>query len=187
VANAVLDGTDCVMLSEESALGRYPVEAVAMLAKIAAAAEPHRTRHHLKEALLNQSLDVPVSIRDLIALSVEAALERISPAAVFVPTRSGQTARSIARFKPPVWIVGISSQEATCQQLLFSVGVYPVHVPDHPKDWNAYAKDWLRTHEMQGKIAILTEGPSASNPEANNRMEIIQLNDETKKALSVNK
>jgi pyruvate kinase len=62
-----------------------------------------------------------------------------------------------------------------------------VHVPDHPKDWNAYAKDWLRTHEMQGKIAILTEGPSASNPEANNRMEIIQLNDETKKALSVNK
>ena len=99
VANAVLDGTDCVMLSEESAMGKYPVEAVAMLAKIAAATEPHRPRHGLKEALRDRGGDVPVRITDLIALSVEAALERISPAAVFVPTHSGATARSIARFK----------------------------------------------------------------------------------------
>ena len=175
VANAVLDGTDCVMLSEESAMGKYPVEAVAMLAKIAAATEPHRPRHGLKEALRDRGSNVPVRITDLIALSVETALESISPAAVFVPTHSGATARSIARFKLPVWIVGVSSREETCQRLLFSSGVYPMFEPDHPKDWNAYVGDWLRNHEMEGDLAILTEGPSAKHPEANNRMEIIRL------------
>ncbi|MBN2438963.1 MAG: pyruvate kinase [Deltaproteobacteria bacterium] len=181
VANAVLDGTDCVMLSEESAMGKYPVEAVAMLAKIATATEPHRPRYGLKEALGDHGGNVPVRIKDLIALSVDTALESISPAAVFVPTHSGATARSISRFKPPVWIVGVSSREETCQRLLFSGGVYPIYEPDHPKDWNAYVGDWLQSHEVEGNVAILTEGPSAKHPEANNRMEIIQLRCEEKK------
>ena len=51
VANAILDGTDCVMLSGESAMGKYPVDAVAMLAKIAEATEPYRPGHHVREAL----------------------------------------------------------------------------------------------------------------------------------------
>ncbi|MCX5853412.1 MAG: pyruvate kinase, partial [Deltaproteobacteria bacterium] len=175
VANAVLDGTDCVMLSEESAMGKYPVEAVAMLAKIAAATEPHRRSHGIKEALRRHRRTDPVSITDLIALSVEATLERISPAAVFVPTHSGATARSVARFRLPVWIVGVSTQEATCQRLQFTAGVYPVHEPDHPEDWNAYVRNWLQSHEVDGNLAILTEGPSSKNPKANNRMEIIEL------------
>jgi len=181
VANAVLDGTDCVMLSGESAMGKYPVEAVAMLAKIASATEPYRPRHGLKEALWNRGGDGPVRVKDLIALSVDAALESISPAAVFVPTHSGATARSIARFKPPVWIVGVSSREETCQRLLFSSGVYPVCERSHPKNWNSFVGDWLQSHEMDGNLAILTEGPSAKHPEANNRMEIIQLLDKEKK------
>ncbi len=176
VANAVLDGTDCVMLSEESAMGKYPVEVIAMLAKIAAATEPYRPpRRPPREALLNHGRAAPAGITDLIALSVEATLESISPAAVFVPTHSGQTARSIARFKPPVWIVGISSREATCQQLLFSGGVYPLYEPDHPQDWSAYVRDWVSAHETDGDLAILIEGPSTQHPEANNRMELIQI------------
>ena len=181
VANAVLDGTDCVMLSEESAMGDYPVEAVAMLAKIAAATEPYRARPDLAEALRSGDKTGAAAITDVIALSVETALERISPAAVFVPTRSGLMARSIARFKPPVWIVAVSSREATCQQLLFSSGVHPVYEPDHPQNWNAYVKDWLSRHALEGDLVILTEGPSRTHPEANHRMEIIRLNREEKK------
>ena len=175
MANAVLDGTDCVMLSEESAMGKYPVEAIGMLAKIAAATEPHRSRHGLKEALMKHDRPGPASVRDLIALSIEAAVVHISPAALFVPTQSGATAWSIARFKLPVWIVGVSSQEATCQRLQFSSGVYPVCEPTPPEAWNVYAKNWVRSHELEGNFAILTEGPSARHPEANNRMEIIGL------------
>ena len=182
VANAVLDGADGVMLSEESAMGKYPVEAVTMLTKIAAATEPHRRSHGLKDALLTHSRNGSVRISDLIALSVEAIMERIAPAAVFVPTRSGATARSIARFSLPVWIVGVSTQEATCQRLMFTSGVYPVYEPDHPEDWNSYVKDWLQAHEVKGNLVILTEGPSSKHPEANNRMEIIEIKGEAKRS-----
>jgi pyruvate kinase len=175
VANAILDGTDCVMLSGESAMGKYPVDAVTMLAKIAEAIEPHRLARQVREALKDVGRGGKVSLADLIALSVETALERISPAAVFVPTRSGYTARSIARFRPPVWIAAVSSQESTCQRLQFSFGVSPVHEPQHPEDWKSYINRWMHDHEMDGDLAILTEGPSTKHPEANNRMEIIDL------------
>ena len=173
VANAILDGTDCVMLSEESAMGMYPVEAVKMLARIAASIEPHRQSHQVQEALKGPGHEE--DLKDLIALSVETTLERISPAAVFVPTRSGASARSITRFRLPVWIAGVSSQEATCQELLFSYGVYPVHEPEHPENWKAYVREFLGSHGLDGDLVVLTEGPSEKQPEGNNRMEIIDL------------
>ena len=175
VANAILDGTDCVMLSGESAMGKYPVEAVAMLASIAEAIEPCRPSHSARETLKAIDQRDQVSLTDLISLSVETTLEHIAPAAVFVPTHSGATARRITRFRLPVWIVAVSSQEATCQRLQFSYGVYPVHEPDHPDDWNAYVREWLRAHEVEGNLVVLTEGPSAKRPETNNRVEIIDL------------
>jgi pyruvate kinase len=175
VANAVLDGTDCVMLSAESAMGTYPVDAVGMLAKIAAAIEPHRHQITVKEMF--QGLDLRGKLRPahLIAVGVEASLEYASPAAVFVPTKSGATARSIARFRPPVWIVAVSSQKSTCQTLQFSYGVHPVHEEEHPENWREYTSLWLRDHGVQGNLVILTEGPSTKHPEANHRMELIEL------------
>ena len=175
VANAILDGTDCVMLSGESAMGKYPVDAVTMLAKIAEIIEPHRPAHHVRDALKDLGRGGKVSLADLIAFSVETTLDRISPAAIFVPTRSGNTARSIARFRPPVWIAAVSSQDSTCQNLQFSYGVYPVHEPEHPEDWKSYINGWLHDHEVDGNLAVLTEGPSTKHPEVNNRMEIIDL------------
>jgi pyruvate kinase len=175
VANAILDGTDCVMLSGESAMGKYPVEAVAMLAKIAAATEPHRPAQRRREYLRTFGSGGDASNVDLIAMSVYYTMERSSPAAVIVPTMSGATARNIARFKLPVWIVAVSPGSATCQNLQFSYGVWSVHEQGYTDDWNAFAKTWLRDHGIEGKMALLTEGPSSRRPEANNRMEIIDL------------
>jgi pyruvate kinase len=175
VANAILDGTDCVMLSGESAMGKYPVEAVAMLAKIAAAIEPTRPAHQARDILRASGKEGEIRLADLIVLNVENTLERISPALVIVPTRSGYTARRLARFRPAVWIAAVSAQESTCQQLQFSYGVHPVYEPDHPDDWNAYARKLLGTLGVEGNIVVVTEGPSTRRPEANNRMEIIDL------------
>jgi pyruvate kinase len=174
VANAILDGTDCVMLSGESAIGKYPVAAVAMLARIATAIEPRRpasTRDAVRPASSNRALPLP----DLIALSVETTLRHSAAAAVIVPTRSGATARSVARFRLPVWITAVSELAPTCQELQFSYGVQAVHAPDLPEDWNAFAREWLREHKLDGDLVVLTEGPSPRHPEANNRMEIIDL------------
>jgi len=175
VANAILDGTDCVMLSEESAMGRYPVEAVAMLGKIAAAIEPQRPGPHIREMIKAMGVGSPVNLSELIALSVDATLEQITPAAVFVPTRSGATARSIARFRPPVWIIAVSSQPGTCQRLQFTYGVHPLLEPEHPDDWKNYVRRCLEVLAITGDVAVLTEGPSSKHPEANNRLELIGL------------
>ncbi len=175
VANAILDGTDCVMLSEESAMGRFPVESVAMLAKIAASIEPLLTRRFPGQPPGNCGGLQKVTLQDLIALSVEATLEHFTPAAVFVPTHTGATARTMSRFRLPVWIAAVSSQEAACQRLQFSYGVFPVHEPVHPENWKEYARSWLQIHEAPGSIVVVTEGPSTKSPETNNRFEIIDL------------
>lgn len=175
VANAILDGTDCVMLSAESAMGKYPVEAVTMLAKIAAAIEPHRPPGYLRKELETPSTDDDECLTDLIALNVETTLKRISPAAVFVPTRGGATARSIARFRLPVWIVGVSTDEATCRQMQLSYGVHPECVTEHPDNWKDFIAAWLHEHHEEGHLVVMTEGPSRKHPDANNRIEIIDL------------
>jgi pyruvate kinase len=175
VANAIIDGTDCVMLSGESAMGKYPVHAAAMLAGIAAAAERQGLGHRLRETLKTQSREGTISMTDLIALSVQNVIERITPATVIVPTHSGATARNITRFRLPVWTTAVSSQESTCRNLMFSYGVIPVHTPDHPEDWKSFAKDWLESQGVEGDLVVLTEGPSSKHPDSNNRMEIIDL------------
>ncbi len=175
VANAILDGTDCVMLSGESAMGEYPVDATAMLAKIAAAIEPYRTINPIKGKLVSRREDDDVHLEDLIALSVEATLERITPPTVIVPTRSGATARGITRFRIPVWITAVSRYEKTCQDLMFSYGVLPICEPEHPDDWKQWARVWLQTIGEVGNLVVLTEGPSKKHPYRNNRMEILDL------------
>ena len=173
VANAILDGTDCVMLSGESAMGNYPVDSVETLANIASAIEPHRTAASAKDLFKGIDLKGKVPPARLIDLSVETVLEYPDLAAVFVPTHGGDTARSIARFRLPIWIIAVSSLETTCQQLQFSSGVIPVCTAEHPGNWNTFVADWLKTNGLEGKLAILTEGPSRMYPDCNNRLEIL--------------
>jgi len=175
VANAVLDGTDCVMLSGESAMGKYPVDAVEMLAKIAGTVEPHRSQYHVQDTLEVFDNGNEIGLTDLIALNVETTVDHVSPAAVIVPTRSGATARSISRFKLPVWITAVSSVEATCQRLQFSYGVYAQHQPEHPGNWKAFSQQVLDAQGVTGNLVVLTEGPSTKHPDANNRIELIDL------------
>jgi pyruvate kinase len=175
VSNAILDGTDAVMLSEESASGAYPGETVAVMTRIARVAEAHLNARPVREALTSAEADGELSVEDLISLSVHATVKRLTPTAVITPTETGATARRIARFRLPVWIAGISARESTCQRLQFSYGVYPVYQPAYPKDLEAYAREGLSQLGFTKGIVILTQGPSPGNPGGTNRMEIIEL------------
>lgn len=177
VANAILDGTDCVMLSGESAMGKYPVESVAMLASIARAIEPFRPGYRLREALKIIVTGKEVTGGDLISLSVESALERMPVCAVVILSHSGGTARRLARHRLPVWIAAVTSQEAVCQALQLSYGVYPIFEPQDHHNWTTYAKKWVKLHDLSGDFIILIEGPSPRNPKANHRLEIVNVDE----------
>jgi pyruvate kinase len=176
VANAILDGTDCVMLSAESAMGRFPVESIEMLGGIAASVEPNRPTWALREALEDYGWDGNIGAVDLIALSIHHTIERMCPQAVLVPTLSGATARNVTRFRLPVWVTALSPSESACQILQFSYGVEAVKVEEDRPDWGAFARQWLIDQGFTDGLALMTQGPSERNPCGNHRMEILDLN-----------
>jgi pyruvate kinase len=178
VANAILDGTDCIMLSAESATGKYPEEAVKMLAKIAAFTESNRPQIRHCDLETQSCQHYLATASEAIASVVEQSLVTMPCAAVFVPTRTGTTARMISRFNPPVWIVALSQDADVCQGLVFSYGVHPVNLVNDPENWNIFVRQWLSDHQMPGTIAMLVAGPSMCNPDANHRLEFIRINNE---------
>jgi pyruvate kinase len=177
VANAILDGTDGVMLSEESAMGRYPLEAVRMLVQIAVATEPHRTEHSYRKTP-EHPIFTEIREVDYIAASVNSIVCRTDTvAAILAPTDSGLTARRLARYHLPTWILAVSSNKKTCRELLFSSGVFPLFESAHPEDWTDFARKAARKFGLKGSCIIQTEGPSPENPTRNHKMEIIDLRD----------
>jgi pyruvate kinase len=81
----------------------------------------------------------------------------------------------MARFRLPVWTVAVSSEETTCRRLQFTSGVYPLHESPLPEDWNDYVKRQVAELGLEGKLAILTQGPSREHSKTNHRVEIIDL------------
>ena len=176
VANAILDGTDCVMLSGESAMGKFPEESVAMLASIARTVEDGRPLARLTELRRMCDHHKPASAAEGLAAVVEHALETVPCCAVIVPTHSGATARMISRFKPSVWIAAFTHDRAVSQGLAFSYGVHPVDLDGDPDNWRKFSAEWLRSREVQGRIAVLVAGPSQHAPDANHRIEFMMVN-----------
>jgi len=176
VANAILDGTDCVMLSEESAMGDYPLESVEMLAKICNATEPHRLQKHHAGIMKPHTEDSQAGFVDHIAVSIETFLSRVeNPAAVLIPTTSGNTARGITRVRLPIWILAASPSPKTCQELMFSYGVWPIESKDHPADWTDFSKEYIKRLGLEGNGVLIVEGPSPVNPDKHHKIEVVNF------------
>jgi pyruvate kinase len=175
VANAIEDGTDCTMLSGETAVGSYPAEAVAAMAEIARFMEEKQKSKLLATLLEAGKTRGELRRPDQISLSVYFAVEALQPNVVFARTRSGAAARNLARFRLPVWIVALSQSDKTCQELLFSYGVYPVHQPELPGSWARTAVDWLEQHKLDAELAILVEESDTRRERDTTLIEIIDL------------
>jgi pyruvate kinase len=175
VANAILDGTDCVMLSAESAMGRYPEEAVAMLARIAEVTEPHRGRTRLSELRDVFHRDRPKTLVENMSKVIEHALDTVASSVLFAPTHTGLTPRMISRYKPGAWILAASRDDRVLAGLVFSCGVYPVKIASEPDDWRVLIERQLRELGVAGDTVMLVAGPSGAQPTANHRIEFMRI------------
>jgi len=131
VANAILDGSDAVMLSGETSIGKYPVETVRMMAKIAANVEGSENFPY------NQLLDIQVTTEEMSnAAMISSAISRATvviaqaanATAILSSTESGRTARTVARHRPPVPLLGITPFVETARRMQLIWGVVPVLV-----------------------------------------------------------
>jgi pyruvate kinase len=180
VANAILDGTDCVMLSGETAVGRYPIETVAVMARIARETESSLPGFPIAAMLERQHEEGDIRADDLMSLTVFHAAQTLAPVVVFAPSRTGGTARRITRYRLDPWIVAPSQSERTCQILQLSFGVYPVHVAEEgilaePYLRRQFASQWLRDHALDEGVVLLVESSGTLKAEDTKRIDIIAL------------
>jgi pyruvate kinase len=128
VANSILDGTDAVMLSGETAVGQYPVEAVQVMHRIAV-----RTEAALKEGVVvrpNQPLAGSLSVTEAVAEAVCHIAYDIGARAIICATTTGSTARLVSKYRPKTPIVAFTPSESTYRQLALSWGVQPRLIPE---------------------------------------------------------
>ena len=174
VANAIMDGTDGIMLSGESAAGNYPVEAVQTMHKIAVAIEPMIDyKKRLKDAVSSSER----SLNDAIGISAADTALAIDIKCIIAFTQSGTTARRISRFRPVAPIIGVCFDEVTQRAMLPIFGVDP-YVSDiqntKENDIDLARNIALMKGYKHGDYAIVVAGYPVGQG-STNMMRIIQL------------
>jgi pyruvate kinase len=124
IANAIIDGTDAIMLSEETTLGDFPIEAVTVMSKVALRIESEvYTRDTIAE------YDESHGVTDVVSQSAVRAAHNIGAKLIVALTRSGRTAKMIARYRPAERILALSDNPSEISRLMLSFGCYPMVVP----------------------------------------------------------
>jgi pyruvate kinase len=173
VANAILDGTSAVMLSGETAIGRYPVEAVAYMDRIARAVEPSLDyRHELARAA-----DQPFpTVGEAMSNAACDIAEVLGASAILVPTYSGRTASAVARHRPRRPIIAVTHKRHAVQQLALEWGVVPAEI----EECRDVEHLWARTLEaardtgivMPGDRVVITAGTAVNVPGTTNVIKV---------------
>src|SRR5207247_7068130 len=149
VANAILDGTSAVMLSGETAMGEYPVQAVQTMDRIALAIEPSLGyRHQIPEATEDPTIGNAMS-----NAACDLA-EALGAAALLVPTFTGRTASAVARLRPTRPIVGLTHQRWSVQQMAIEWGVTPLWIPESKNVEDL----WTRSIDAAKEVGLVDSG-----------------------------
>lgn len=177
VANAILDGTDAVMLSEETAVGDYPVESVAMLDKISRQTEPVlQNRGFLLEEPPVVSVN-PMACAITRAVSILA--QELKAKAIVAATESGSTARLVARLRQPTPVVGLTSSLTTYSQLTLSWGVIPALIQTCQSIalLEQLASEWLVKNNIvtKGDKVFLTCGLPLQTSGSTNLIKLLEV------------
>lgn len=159
VANAVYDGTSAVMLSGESAAGKYPIESVKTMVRIAKKAEE---AIDFGKKLASMQFDMLGNITNAISYATCTTALQLNAAAIISVTRSGQTARMISRFRPTCPVIATTDNPKALRQLFLSWGVFPVLVDEASSIEEMFETGVRKALDMnvvkQGDIVIITAG-----------------------------
>jgi pyruvate kinase len=156
VANAILDGTDAVMLSNETAVGKFPVEAVATMARIAVRAEQEPSSR------MGDSQTGARSIPNAISQAVGRIAAQLNAAAIMTLTKTGATARNVSKFRPQTPILAITPHVDVGRQLQLVWGVRPLLVLDLPSTTQTFHAAMNVAQEKgllnEGDLVVMTAG-----------------------------
>jgi pyruvate kinase len=171
VANAILDGTSAVMLSGETAVGEYPIQAVATMDSIARAVEPSLGyRHEIPEATEDPTIGNAVSNA---ACDIAEAL---GARAMLVPTFSGKTASTVARLRPRRPIIGLTHKDWALRQMALEWGVTPLYVPEAMDVAELWDRSIIAARETglveQGDTVVITAGTAVNIPGSTNVIKV---------------
>jgi pyruvate kinase len=158
VANAILDGTDAVMLSNETAVGSFPVEAVATMARIAERMEQEEAQH----LNLRSMRDARRSIPNAISQAVGQIAEQLGAAAIMTLTQTGATARNVSKFRPNTPILAVTPHVNVARQLQMVWGVKPLLVLGLPSTGQTFQAAINVAQELkllsEGDLVVMTAG-----------------------------
>jgi pyruvate kinase len=171
VANAILDGTDAVMLSGETAVGQYPVEAVDMMSRIANATE-NTVKSHVED------YGTFINISDTVSKAIQRICQDMPVDKIITMTLSGYTARMIARFKVAQPIIAVTPKKRVKKQLELVFGVYPVQI-DYQNEKDRVASVANQLHAMklvdEADIILFTSGVRTTVKHSSNSIEIHKI------------
>lgn len=161
VANAIYQGTSAIMLSGETAAGKYPVEALRTMVKIALRTESD-IAYNKEFSILSREHESVINMTTAISHATCMTAIDLGAKAIITVSRSGNTARMISKYRPGCMIVGCSPEEHTCRQLNMSWGITPVHIKEE------YSMEILLLHATEaaeiagyvkkGDVVVLTAG-----------------------------
>lgn len=164
VANAIYDGTDAIMLSGETAMGKYPEQAVQMMVKIAESTEPYMTH---KRFLDYRALRGNKNVSSAVGVAAVQTTENLGADCIVTPTISGQTARLISNFRPKVPIYAVSPNEWARRKMQIYWGVTSVagYEEDSTENIISHAMYIVRRENLvkKGDIVVFTAGDPATN------------------------
>ncbi|GAW91161.1 pyruvate kinase [Calderihabitans maritimus] len=173
VANAILDGTDAIMLSGETAVGKYPVETVRTMSRIALRAEE---AIHYQEILGKRQIVPQKTVTDAIShATCDIALD-LEAAAIITPTASGSTARMVSKYRPKAPIIATSPNEQVLRKLCLVWGVYPLKVSEITDTdqmiSSAVAAALEKGIIRSGDLVVITAGVPAGVPGTTNLLKV---------------
>lgn len=176
VANAIFDGTDAIMLSGETAAGKYPVESVLTMSCIAEKAE---SAFEYREILLKKSAKQQVTITDAIGQAVANTALDLQAKAIISSTQTGYTARMVSKYRPQAPIVAVTSSEQVMRSLALVWGVTPIkgeQATSTDEMFDAAINGCLKTGIVaKGDLVIITAGVPTSCAGSTNLVKVSQV------------